>query len=91
MSSINFTNRDIEIITMALIDNCICSHLNRHEYNLAYDIIERLYERTSISKDDLTLICNFLRRYAIKYEYALLEISECKRVYEMILEDCIYE
>lgn len=91
MRIINFINRDIEIIAMTLIDNCICGRLNKHEYNLAWNILERLYEPIKLSKENLTLICNSLRRYAIKYEHEVLEVSECKRVYTMILEDCRYE
>ena len=88
MRTINLTLQDIEIISMALIDNCICGRLNKHEYNLAWNILERLYEPVTLSKDDLTLICNSLCRYAIKYEYELLEVAECKRVYDLILEAC---
>lgn len=91
MRTINLTLQDIEIISMALIDSCICGSLNRHEYNLTWDILERLYEPIKLSKDDLTLICNSLRRYYIKYEHEVLEVSECKRIYTMILKDYRYE
>lgn len=91
MRTINLTLQDIEIISMSLIDNAVIGRLNRHEYNLAWDILERLYEPVILSKEDLTLICNSLRRYAIKYEHEVLEVSECKRVYTMILEDYRYE
>ena len=91
MRTINFTNKDIEIIAMTLIDNAVIGRLNRHEYNLAWDILERLYKPIKLSKDDLTLICNSLRRYAIKYEHEFLEVAECKRLYNFILKECKYE
>lgn len=91
MNHINFTNRDIDVIAMALIDNAVIGHLNKLEYNLAYDILERLYEPVTLSKDDLTLICNSLRRYALKYEYELLEVAECERVYNFILKEFRHE
>lgn len=83
---INLTYKDLDIISMSLYDNAIMGHLNKDEYNLAWNIIERIYESTSLSKSDLKLICDSLRRYAIKYNYELLEAKECRRVYYMIQE-----
>lgn len=85
-TSINLTYKDLNIISMSLYDNVIIGHLNKNEYNLSWNIIERIYESTSLSKSDLKLICDSLRRYSIKYDYELLEARECKRVYDMIQE-----
>lgn len=84
--SINLTYKDIDIISMCLYDNAIIGHLNKNEYNLVWNILDRIYESTSLSKSDLNLICDSLRRYAVKYDYELIEARECKRVYKMILE-----
>lgn len=90
-TSINLTYKDLDIISMSLYDNVIIGHLNKDEYNLAWNIIERIYESTSLSKRDLKLICGSLRRYAIKYDYELLEAKECRRVCDMIQEACSNE
>lgn len=91
MRAINFTYRDLKIIAMSLIDNCACGHLNKLQFNLAWDIVERLYEPLKLSKADLTLICNSLYRYAIRYDYELIKASECRRVYDMILRGSSHE
>lgn len=79
---------DIEAISMALIDNAIIGNLNRIEYSMAWDILERLYEVHMLSTIDLTLICDSLHRYATRYDYEHVEAEECKRVYNMIMETC---
>lgn len=84
--SINLTDKDLDIIAMCLIDNAVMGHLNRNEYKLVWDILECLYEPTEISREELVLICNSLRRYANKYEHEHLEMAECKRVYDFILD-----
>ena len=84
--AINFTNKDLDIISMALIDNAVIGRLNKYEYKLAWNILERLYEHITLSKTDLVLICDSLNRYAIKYISERLEISECERIYNFILE-----
>lgn len=91
MRTINFTDKDLNIITMALIDNSVIGHLNKLEYNLAWNILERLYEPVTLSKADLSLICNSLDRYALRYDYEVVEARECRRVYMMIIEDCTNE
>lgn len=70
---------------MSLIDNCMCGRLNRLEYNLAYDILDRLCYNQKLSRADLILICNSLRRYASKYIHEHYKAAECKRVYNFIL------
>lgn len=82
--SINLTLKDIDIISLALIDNAVIGCLNKYEYNLAWDILERLFTATRLSISDLNLICDSLRRYAFKYEYEHLEVAECKRVLSLL-------
>lgn len=84
MRTINFTDKDLDTISMALIDNATLGRLNKHEYNLAWDILERLYEPINLSHADLRLVCDSLRRYAFKYEYEHLEVAECKRVLSLL-------
>lgn len=91
MRVINLAVSDIETIAMALIDNAIIGHLNIIEYNMAWDILECLYEDHMLSKSELTLICDSLHRYATRYDYEHVEARECKRVYNMIMETCSNE
>ncbi len=88
MRTINFTDKDMNTIAMALIDNAVIGRLNKNEYSLAWDILERLYEPVTLSKTDLVLICDSLDRYAMKYEYEVVEARECRRVYKIIMEAC---
>lgn len=91
MKIINLNEKDLDIISMALIDNAITGHLNRIEYKMTWDILECLYDHTSLSRSNLKLICDSLLRYAIRYDYELIEPQECRRVYDMIQEACSNE
>lgn len=87
MVTINLTYRDSEVIFMALIDNATLGRLNRIEYKMAWNILENCLDKpTKLSKDELTLICNSLRRYANKYVHERLEVAKCNKVYNKILE-----
>ncbi|MBU3209766.1 hypothetical protein [Clostridium algidicarnis] len=88
MRVINLAVNDIEIISMALIDNATIGHLNRVEYKMAWNILERIYETNRLSMSDLTLIYDSLHRYATRYDCEHVEVRECKRVYKMIMEAC---
>lgn len=80
----NFTYKDLDIISMSLYDNAITGHISFPEYNLLWDLLERLYEPITLSYAEVRLICDSLLRYSIRYQYEHTEVVECKRLYEYI-------
>ncbi len=91
MRVINLSIMDIDIISMALIDNAIIGKLSRAECNMVWSILENIYQTNRFSKSDLILICNSLYRYATRYDHEKLETNECKRVYNNRMESCSNE